>query len=46
MPQEKELDFAYWSINGEKRLNESETYGLLQAFLRCFESFLSFFLPG
>lgn len=28
--KENELDFAYWSINGEKRLNESETYGLLQ----------------
>ena len=28
--QENELDFAYWSINGEKRFNESETYGLLQ----------------
>ena len=25
------MDFAYWSINGEKRLHESETYGLLQA---------------
>lgn len=24
------MDFAYWSINGEKRFNESETYGLLQ----------------
>ena len=28
--QENELDFAYWSINGRKRFNESETYGLLQ----------------
>mmetsp|Transcript_108516 Transcript_108516/g.338239 ORF Transcript_108516/g.338239 Transcript_108516/m.338239 type:complete len:661 (+) Transcript_108516:17-1999(+) len=27
--KERELDFAYWSINGEKRFNESETYGLL-----------------
>ncbi|CAK9061890.1 Sodium/proton antiporter 1 (AtNHD1) (Na(+)/H(+) antiporter 1) [Durusdinium trenchii] len=28
--KENKLDFAYWSINGEKRSNESETYGLLQ----------------
>ncbi|CAJ1340461.1 unnamed protein product [Effrenium voratum] len=28
--KENELDFAYWSINGRKRFNESETYGLLQ----------------
>lgn len=28
--EENKLDFAYWSINGEKRSNESETYGLLQ----------------
>eukprot|EP00931_Biecheleriopsis_adriatica_P066297 TRINITY_DN40691_c0_g1_i1.p1 TRINITY_DN40691_c0_g1~~TRINITY_DN40691_c0_g1_i1.p1 ORF type:complete len:625 (+),score=139.84 TRINITY_DN40691_c0_g1_i1:72-1946(+) len=27
--KENHLDFAYWSINGEKRTNESETYGLL-----------------
>ncbi|CAE8593863.1 unnamed protein product, partial [Polarella glacialis] len=27
---DRELDFAYWSINGEKRFNESETYGLLK----------------
>jgi len=28
--REQQLDFAYWSINGNKRLHESETYGLLQ----------------
>ena len=28
--KEQQLDFAYWSINGDKRANESETYGLLQ----------------
>mmetsp|Transcript_73718 Transcript_73718/g.172992 ORF Transcript_73718/g.172992 Transcript_73718/m.172992 type:complete len:588 (+) Transcript_73718:98-1861(+) len=28
--REQQLDFAYWSINGDKRANESETYGLLQ----------------
>jgi len=26
----REMDFAYWSINGEKTYNESETYGLLE----------------
>eukprot|EP00913_Durusdinium_trenchii_P025237 g23692.t1 len=32
--KENKLDFAYWSINGEKRSNESETYGLLQQDVR------------
>mmetsp|Transcript_61155 Transcript_61155/g.157711 ORF Transcript_61155/g.157711 Transcript_61155/m.157711 type:complete len:665 (+) Transcript_61155:62-2056(+) len=29
--RERRLDFAYWSINGEKRYHQSETYGLLKA---------------
>uniref|UniRef100_A0A7S4R6M2 Uncharacterized protein n=2 Tax=Alexandrium monilatum TaxID=311494 RepID=A0A7S4R6M2_9DINO len=27
--RERSLDFAYWPLNGEKRTNEGETYGLL-----------------
>lgn len=28
--KERDLEFAYWSINGEKRFNESESYALLE----------------
>jgi len=26
--QEREIDWAYWSLNGQKRTNESESYGI------------------
>lgn len=27
--REGDLDWAYWSLNGEKRLHESESFGLM-----------------